>query len=143
MDGPFIQPVTALNYLAHNTSDTRHATEPTKDKFSWILASAAVRLTKITAPAYFKAATETHKKIKALELPASLPNPGRGAKEASSLYGDAATKIKAGLNAAQMDELAQFILRAELTDWGSWAEHRANMARYARSHAYYKVVTAP
>ena len=144
VDGPFITPPAALNYLAHHTSDTRDAADPMKDKFSWILASAGVALAKkAAAPAFFTAATNTHTKIKTLGLPAALPNFPDGSSVSPPEHGDAATKIKAGLNAAQMDELAQFVLRAEAADWGAFKTHRANIARYARAHAYYKVVAAP
>jgi len=142
MDGPFILPVPALRYLAYNTQDTRHLTDPTKDKFSWVLASAAVALAKKPVPPdYCKAA---HAMVRALGfLTEKLPGVADGAKEASAKHGDVATKIKTNFNETEMKELAQFILRAEPADWGSFRKHRSNAARYARLLAYYEVVAAP
>jgi hypothetical protein len=141
VNGPFINPPAALHYLAHHTSDTRHRTDPHHDKFSWILASAAVALAKLpSAPGYCAAA---YAKVRSLGLPTTLPAIPPQSKIASDDHASAATAIKDNLTQAELDEFAQFVLRAEQAQWKGFPIHRANIASYARMRAYYDAATAP
>jgi hypothetical protein len=141
VNGPFINPPAALNYLAHHTSDTRHRTDPHHDKFSWILASAAVALAKLSsAPAYCAAA---YAKVRTLGLPTELPAIPPQSKIGSDDHAAAATALKDNLTASEMDQFAEFVLRADATQWKSYRTHRANAASYARMRAYYDAATAP
>jgi hypothetical protein len=141
VNGPFINPPAALHYLAHHTSDTRHFTDPHHDKFSWILASAAVALAKLpSAPSYCAAA---YAKVRTLGLPTTLPGIPPQSKIASDDHAAAASAIKDNLTQSELDEFAQFVLRAEAAQWKAFKIHRANIASYARMRAYYDAATAP
>jgi hypothetical protein len=141
VNGPFINPPAALLYLAHHTSDTRHRTDPHHDKFSWILASAAVALAKLpSAPSYCAAA---YARVRTLGMPTELPGIPPGSKVASDDHATAATAVKDNLTATEMDQFAQFVLRAEAPEWNGFKDHRGNAASYARMRAYYDAATAP
>jgi hypothetical protein len=145
--GPFIAPDESICYLAHHTSDTRHATDPSKDKFSWILASAAVGLRRLASPPAYPDAPEweqnkqqLHARLRSLAIGNTLPSVPEGSREAPA-HGDVAGVLKASLSDSEMRTLARFILRAEQAHWGGYATLRSNLARYTRVRAYYDALT--
>ena len=135
VDGPFIQPNTSLQYLAYNTSH-RRSMDPKKDLFSSVMASAAVALTQLAnAPAYCSNAFTI---LGLAGLPNKLPS-----KSESDEHAAAAVKVKTALtDPAEMEEFAQFILRATAKEWTSYPENRGNLARYTRLLKYYTALTA-
>jgi hypothetical protein len=135
VDGPFIQPNKSLQYLAYNTSH-RRSMDPKEDLFSSVMASAAVALTQLAdAPAYCSNAFTI---LGLAGLPNKLPS-----KSESDEHAAAAAKVKTALtDPAEMEEFAQFILRATAKEWKSYPENRGNLARYTRLLKHYTALTA-
>lgn len=141
VEGPSMAVPASLSYLAHNTSDTRHKTDPVHDKFIWIMASAAVALSrKTSAPVYCAAA---HSAIRGLGPLKELPNNKPYAKTGWEKHAALGAQVVAVLNTPELrDEFAAFIIQASAVEWGGWTKHRANLARYLRILRWYETITA-
>jgi hypothetical protein len=139
VDGPAITPNTALKYLAYHTQWTRSVL-PAGDKFTWVLISAAVAAAK-KSPAK-PAFAALHASLQGMGLPGNL---SKDPKVDSTDHVDAFNKLNAAnwwSVAANLSNLADFILAADLSDWSGWNKQnesiRANIARYARLLEYYR-----
>jgi hypothetical protein len=141
VDGPFLAVPASLSYLAHNTSDRRHKTEALKDKYAWIMASAAVALSrKAVAPPYCAAA---HAAIAALRPIPTLPDIPEFSSVGSDEHAALAGKVAAALKTPALQaEFAEFVVRAEADEWAGWTKHRANLARYLRTLRWYQALTS-
>lgn len=133
--GPFVEPHSDLRYLAYNLQHARSDADRTKDRFSHLLASAAVAAAKSTRPAF----APLKASLAPLGLPARLK---KDPKSDSSEHVAVFDKLTAGAtsflgDATNSGRLAEFILLAEHGDWNTFEQNRGNLARYRKLLTYY------
>ncbi len=141
--GPFIEPPPDLRYLAYNLQHARSNAFPELDRFIHLLASAAVAANQQSDPRFatLKAA------LAPLGLRTKLVKDPQDGPDQADEHVEEFEKLSTGPNAfldnpANMAQLADFVLRAEHTQWRAFEKNRGNLARYRTLLAFYGALLA-
>jgi hypothetical protein len=138
--GPFIEPPASLRYLAYNLQHARSNSLPDDDRFIHLLASAAVAANRQSSP--------TFATLKAQLAPLGLRELLRhDPKDRSDEHVEEFQKLSAPPDAflddpANVDLLADFVLRAEHGHWNAFEKNRGNLARFRTLLAFYSTLLA-